>query len=88
MTAQFESEVVYHKNREDLEAQGVLFCDMDTALREYPEIVKQYFGTVIPVADKQVFCAQLRGMERRVVHLCAAGCRSGNAIAGVFPNQR
>jgi len=53
VTAQFESEVVYHKNREDLEAQGVLFCDMDTALREYPELVKEYFGTVIPQADNK-----------------------------------
>ncbi len=53
MTAQYESEVVYHKNREDLEAQGVLFCDMDTALREYPDIVKQYFGTVIPANDNK-----------------------------------
>jgi len=37
VTAQYESEVVYHRNREDLEQLGVLFCDMDTAVREYPE---------------------------------------------------
>src|SRR5579875_812232 len=53
VTAQYESEVVYHRNREDLEAQGVLFCDMDTALREYPDIVKQYFGSVIPLNDNK-----------------------------------
>src|ERR1700678_624297 len=53
VTAQYESEVVYHRNREDLEAQGVLFCDMDTALREYPELVKQYFGTIIPANDNK-----------------------------------
>src|SRR6516225_9572029 len=53
VTAQYESEVVYHKNREDLETQGVLFCDMDTALREYPELVKEYFGTVIPANDNK-----------------------------------
>ena len=53
VTAQYESEVVYHKNREDLEARGILFCDMDTALREYPEVVKQYFGTVIPPGDNK-----------------------------------
>jgi Fe-S cluster assembly protein SufB len=53
VTAQYESEVVYHKNREDLEAQGILFTDMDTALREYPDIVKQYFGTVIPPGDNK-----------------------------------
>ncbi|HNK39295.1 MAG TPA: Fe-S cluster assembly protein SufB, partial [Microthrixaceae bacterium] len=53
VTAQYESEVVFHRNREDLERQGVIFCDMDTALREHPEIVKQYFGTVIPRNDNK-----------------------------------
>ncbi len=53
VTAQYESEVVFHRNREDLERQGVIFCDMDTALREYPELVKQYFGTVIPRNDNK-----------------------------------
>ena len=53
VTAQYESEVVYHRNRDNLESQGVLFCDMDTALREYPEIVNQYFGTVIPPNDNK-----------------------------------
>ena len=53
VTAQYESEVVYHKNREDLEAQGVLFCDMDTAVREYPEMVRSYFGTIIPPGDNK-----------------------------------
>ncbi len=53
VTAQFESEVVFHRNREDLAQLGVLFCDMDTALREYPELVKQYFGTVIPRNDNK-----------------------------------
>lgn len=53
VTAQYESEVVYHKNREDLAEQGILFSDMDTALRETPELVKQYFGTVIPSGDNK-----------------------------------
>jgi Fe-S cluster assembly protein SufB len=53
VTAQYESEVVYHRNREDLEKQGILFADMDTALREWPELVKQYFGTVIPPGDNK-----------------------------------
>ncbi len=53
VTSQYDSEVVYHKNREDLEAQGILFTDMDTAVREHPEIVKRYFGTVIPSADNK-----------------------------------
>ena len=53
VTAQYESEVVYHRNREDLAGLGVLFCDMDTALREYPDIVRQYFGTIIPPNDNK-----------------------------------
>jgi Fe-S cluster assembly protein SufB len=53
VSAQYESEVVYHNIRKDLEDQGVLFMDMDTALREHPEIVKEYFGTVIPTADNK-----------------------------------
>ncbi|HWL97102.1 MAG TPA: Fe-S cluster assembly protein SufB [Nocardioidaceae bacterium] len=53
VAAQYESEVVYHQIREDLEQQGVLFLDTDTALREHPEIFREYFGTVIPVGDNK-----------------------------------
>src|SRR6266704_1394425 len=51
--AQYESEVVYHKLQEDLEKQGVLFLDMDSGLREHEELVKQYFGTIIPQNDNK-----------------------------------
>ncbi|MGC5629689.1 Fe-S cluster assembly protein SufB [Georgenia sp. Z1344] len=53
VAAQYESEVVYHQIREDLEAQGVLFLDTDTALKEHPEIFEEYFGTVIPPGDNK-----------------------------------
>ncbi len=53
VTAQYESEVVYHRNREDLESLGVLFSDMDTAVREYPEIVRKWFGKIIPPNDNK-----------------------------------
>ena len=53
VTAQYESEVVYHRNREDLEKLGVLFMDMDTAVREHPDIVREYFGTVVPPNDNK-----------------------------------
>jgi Fe-S cluster assembly protein SufB len=53
VAAQYESEVVYHQIREDLEAQGVLFLDTDTALREHPEMFQEYFGTVIPAGDNK-----------------------------------
>ncbi len=53
VTAQYESEAVYHSIREDLEEQGVLFLDMDSGLKEHPEIVKKYFGTVVPHTDNK-----------------------------------
>ena len=51
--AQYESEVVYHKLQKELEDQGVIFLDMDSGLREHEDIVKQYFGTVIPQNDNK-----------------------------------
>ena len=51
--AQYESEVVYHKLQEKLTEQGVLFLDMDSGLREHEELVKEYFGTIIPSNDNK-----------------------------------
>lgn len=51
--AQYESEVVYHKVREDLERQGVIFLSMDEGLRQHPEMVKEYFGSIIPYNDNK-----------------------------------
>ncbi|MEU0543414.1 Fe-S cluster assembly protein SufB [Nocardia sp. NPDC005978] len=53
VAAQYESEVVYHSIREDLEKQGVIFLDTDTALKEHPELFQQYFGSVIPSGDNK-----------------------------------
>jgi len=53
VAAQYESEVVYHKIREDLEEQGVIFVDTDSGLREYPELFQEYFGSVIPSGDNK-----------------------------------
>lgn len=51
--AQYDSEVIYHKIRDDLEKDGVVFLDMDGGLKEYPEIVKKYFGKIIPPEDNK-----------------------------------
>jgi Fe-S cluster assembly protein SufB len=53
VSAQYESEVVYHSLQEKLTKQGVIFLDTDSALREHPELFKEYFGTVIPPADNK-----------------------------------
>jgi len=51
--AQYESEMVYHSVRKDLEEKGVIFLSMDDGLREHPELVKEYFGTIIPSTDNK-----------------------------------
>ena len=53
VSAQYESEVVYHNTTKALDEQGVLFCDMDTAVKQYPEIVQKYLATVIPQGDNK-----------------------------------
>jgi Fe-S cluster assembly protein SufB len=53
VSAQYESESVYHNMEAELEKQGVLFLDMDSGLREHPDVVKRFFGTVIPAADNK-----------------------------------
>src|SRR5690625_1325431 len=53
VSAQYESEVVYHSMRDDLAEQGVIFLDMDSGLREHPELVKKHFGTVVPASDNK-----------------------------------
>lgn len=53
VTAQYESEAVYHSIREDLEKQGVLFYDMDSGLREHEDIVREYFCSIIPYTDNK-----------------------------------
>lgn len=53
VTAQYESEAVYHSIREDLEEQGVIFLDMDSGLKKHPELIKKYFGSVIPHSDNK-----------------------------------
>ena len=53
VSAQYESEVVYHSMQEELEKQGVIFLDMDSGLREYEEIVKEYWATIIPPSDNK-----------------------------------
>lgn len=52
-STQFESEVVYHNNLKELDDLGVIFCDTDTAVRKYPELVKEYFGKIVPYTDNK-----------------------------------
>ena len=87
VTAQYESEVVYHRNREDLAKQGILFCDMDTALREYPDLVKQYFGTVIPPGDNKFAALNTAVWSGGSFIYVPPGVELRDAAAGVLPDQ-
>ncbi len=51
--AQYESEVIYHNIKKDLEAKGVIFLDTDTALKEHEDLFKEYFGTIVPPEDNK-----------------------------------
>ena len=53
VSAQYESEVVYHSMKEDLEKQGIIFKDTDSALQENEELFREYFGTVVPYSDNK-----------------------------------
>lgn len=53
VTTQFESEVVYHSTLKELEKQGVIFCDTDSAVRNYPDLIKEYFGKLISYSDNK-----------------------------------
>jgi len=53
VSAQYESEVVYESVQKELTKQGVIFCDMDTAIKKYPKLVKKYFATIIPPSDNK-----------------------------------
>ena len=73
---------------EELSKLGVVFMGTDQALKEYPEIFRKYFGTVVPAGGQQVRRAQQRGLVGRLVRLRAEGRRGAAAAPGVLPHQR
>ena len=85
--AQYESEVVYHQVREDLEKQGVIFKDMDSGLREHEDLVREYFATIIPPERQQARRSELCGVVGRLVRIRAARRARRDAAAGVLPDQ-
>ena len=88
VTAQYESEVVFHRNREDLEALGVIFCDMDTAVREYPDLVRKYFGTIIPPNDNKFAALNSAVWSGGSFIYVPPGVERRQAAAGLLPDQR
>ena len=85
--AQYESEVVYHQVNEELEEQGVIFIDMDTALREHEDLVREYLATIIPANDNKLAALNSRRLVGRLVRLRPAGRQGRDAAAGLLPDQ-
>ena len=84
--AEYESKVVYHKiKKEVLYDTWVLFTDMGSALRDYPDLVKEYFGTLDPAQRQQVRRAELGRVVGWLVHLRAAGRAGRHPAPGVLP---
>ena len=72
--AQYESEVVYHNLRDDLVKQGVIFTDTDTALKEQPELMKRFFGKIIPPEDNKFAALNSAVWSGRFFHICSSKC--------------
>jgi Fe-S cluster assembly protein SufB len=87
VAAQYESEVVYHKIREDLEEQGVLFLDTDTALREHEDLFREYFGSVIPVGDNKFAALNTAVWSGGSFIYVPQGRARRHPAAGLLPDQ-
>ena len=84
VTAQYESEAVYHSIREDLEKQGVIFLDMDSGLREYEELVKEWFGSVVPYSDNKFSALNTAVLVRWIIYLRTQGSSCRITRSGIF----
>ena len=87
VAAQYESEVVYHQINEQLEAQGVIFMDTDTALREHPEFFEEYFGTVIPAGDNKFAALNTAVWSGGSFVYVPPGRARRDPAAGLLPHQ-
>ena len=86
--AQYESEVVYGSLKEEMSRQGVIFTDTDSAVREHPDLLREYFGTIIPPTDNKFAALEFGRLVGRIVRLRAAGREGRVPLAGLFPHQR
>ena len=88
VSAQYDSEVVYHRNRLELDRLGVVFTDMDTAVREHWDLVRRHLGTVVPFDDNK-FAALNSAVWSGGSFLYVPPARArGEAPAGLLPHQR
>ena len=86
VTTQYESEAVYHNMLDEVQSKGVIFLDIDSALKEYPDLFRKYFGTIVPPSDNKL--AALNGaVWSGGLHLCSKECETGETFTVLFPYQ-
>ena len=86
--AQYESEVVYGSLREDLAKQGVIFTDTDSAVREHPDLLREYFSTIIPPTDNKFAALNSAVWSGGSFIYVPKGVEDRLPLAGLFPHQR
>lgn len=86
VSAQYESEVVYHNMKKDLEEMGIIFKDTDSALQENEELFKKYWGTVVPASDNKFLCSKYSSLVWGFIHLRSTWCESGDTSSSILPN--
>ena len=87
VAAQYESEVVYHQIREDLEEKGVIFVDTDTGLREHEDLFREYFGSVIPAGDNKFAALNTAVWSGGSFIYVPQGRPRRHPAAGLLPDQ-
>ena len=85
--AQFESEVIYGSLKEDLANQGVIFTDTDTAVREHSELLREYFGKIIPTNDNKFAALNSAVWSGGSFIYVPPGVKIEFSFAGLFPHQ-
>ena len=86
--AVFDSVSVATTFKDELEKQGIIFCSFSEAVKNHPELVKKYLGSVVPYSDNFFACAQLRGLQRRLLRLHPEGRPLPDGALDLLPDQR
>ena len=87
VTAQYESEVVYRNMKEDLEKQGIIFMDTDSALKEHEDLFRKYFGTVVPYSDNKFAALNSAVWSGGTFIYVPKGVQVKTPLTSLFPHQ-
>ena len=87
-SAQYESEVVYHNMKEEFEKLGIIFTDTDSALKEYPDLFKQYFAKLVPPTDNKLAALNSAVWSGGTFILCTKRCKGRHPTSNLLPYQQ